>query len=141
LYLAHLSFPDRLRGRGRSRKPWHGKLTCLVEADSIERALGKLETLVRRFAETSDVVKGVRAIYLDSCVEVVSMPKAGLVAHVSLLEGETAGEMYTSLPNVPEKYAAAYHLESGGESPDEDEERDELPFVEIGRGKPRSKAR
>ena len=85
------------------------------------------KTLVLKSVEGSELFSDVAEIYLESCVELKSVPKAGFLAHVALEEGESLGSISTTLPSVNRKYATSYHLEP--EQTDEDGAFDAEPFI------------
>ena len=99
----------------------------MAEAKDINNALKKLEALVLKSVEGSELFSDVAEIYLESCVELKSVPKAGFLAHVALEEGESLGSISTTLPSVNRKYATSYHLEP--EQADEDGAFDAEPFI------------
>jgi len=57
-------------------------------------------TLVVETAQTSELLRDVSEIFLESCVELESMPRAGFVAHVALEQGESLASISTTLPVV-----------------------------------------
>jgi hypothetical protein len=129
LYIAHFSFSFENNPRKKNPQAWHGYFTAVAEAKNVEVALTKFEALVIKSAETSELFSDVKEIFLESCVELISTPKAGFVAHVSLEEGESLGSISTTLPGLDHKYATSYHFEP--EEADEDGGFDAEPFVVI----------
>ena len=129
LYLAHFSFSFENNPRKKNPQAWHGYFTAVAEAKNVEAALTKFEALVIKSAETSELFSDVKEIFLESCVELISTPKAGFLAHVSLEEGESLGSISTTLPGLDNKYATSYHFEP--EEADEDGGFDAEPFVVI----------
>ena len=110
LYLAHFSFSFENNPRKKNPQAWHGYFTAVAEAKNVEAALTKFEALVIKSAESSELFNDVKEIYLESCVELKSAPKAGFLAHVALEEGESLGSISTTLPGVDHKYATSYHF-------------------------------
>ena len=131
LYLAHFSFAFTSRDRGHKPQPWHGYFTAVAEATDIEGALKKLEALVVETAQTSELLRDVSEIFLESCVELKSMPRAGFVAHVALEQGESLASISTTLPVVNRKDATSYHFEP--DTMEDDEGFDAEPFVVVRR--------
>ncbi len=129
LYLAHFSFSFENNPRKKNPQAWHGYFTAVAEAKNVEAALTKFEALVIKSAESSELFSDVKEIFLESCVELISTPKAGFLAHVALEEGESLGSISTTLPGLDHKYATSYHFEP--EEADEDGGFDAEPFVVI----------
>ena len=138
LYIAHFSFSFENNPRKKNPQAWHGYFTAVAEAKNVEAALTKFEALVIKSAETSELFSDVKEIFLESCVELTSTPKAGFLAHVALEEGESLGSISTTLPGLDHKYATSYHFEP--EQADEDGGFDAEPFVVIKKVKAASKA-
>ena len=128
-YLAHFSFTFDSKPRRRNAQAWHGYFTAVVEAANVAGALAKLETLVLKSAATSELFSDVSEVFLESCVELKSVPRAGFLAHIALEEGESLGSISTTLPGVDRKYAASYHFEP--DATDEDGGFDAEPFVSL----------
>lgn len=127
LYIAHFSFSFENNPRKKNPQAWHGYFTAVAEAKNVEAALTKFEALVIKSAESSELFSDVKEIFLESCVELTSTPKAGFLAHVALEEGESLGSISTTLPGLDHKYATSYHFEP--EEADEDGGFDAEPFV------------
>lgn len=133
LFIGHFSFAFESKVRRKPAQPWHGYFTAVVEARDVTAALAKLETLVLASTEGSELFSDVSEIFLESCVEVTSVPKAGFLAHVALEEGESIGSISTTLPAVNRKYATSYHIEP--ETVDEDGGFDAEPFIVLKKAK------
>lgn len=133
LYIGHFSFAFESKERRKPAQPWHGYFTAVVEAKDASAALKKLDELVRKSVEGAELFKDVTEIFLESCVEVKSVPKAGFLAHVALEEGESIGSISTTLPAVNRKYATSYHIEP--ETVDEDGGFDAEPFIVLKKAK------
>jgi len=130
-YLAHFSFGLTSKERGHKPQAWHGYFTAVAEAPDIEGALKKLEALVVETVQTSELLRDVSEIFLESCVELKSMPRAGFVAHVALEQGESLASISTTLPVVNRKYATSYHFEP--DTMEGHEGFDAEPFVVVRR--------
>ncbi|MFN7982833.1 MAG: hypothetical protein U0Q11_13315 [Vicinamibacterales bacterium] len=111
LYLGHFSFSFDAKARGKKAQAWHGYFTAVAEAPDANAALQKLDALIRKTAATSELLSDVPEIYLESCVELRSVPRAGFLAHVALQEGESLGSISTTLPDVGRANARSYHYE------------------------------
>ena len=111
LYLGHFSFSFDAKARGKKAQAWHGYFTAVAEAPDANAALQKLDALIRKTAATSELLSDVPEIYLESCVELRSVPRAGFVAHLALQEGESMGSISTTLPDVGRAQARSYHYE------------------------------
>ena len=129
LYLGHFSFAEE-EGTGESAQSdsWHGYFTCVAEADDVEAAVRKFKVLLRRLRDRDDMFDGVQRIYLDSCIEIHSIPAAGFLAHLSLREGKDIGDISTSIRGATEEQAVAFHLESDEENEDGEPQESE-PFI------------
>lgn len=134
LYLGHFSFAYESLVDATTPEPWHGRFTALVEAASISAAMRKFEALIKKTAGSMDLFDEVDEIFLDSCIEVKSIPRAGLLGLVALQEGESSGTISTTLPGVPEKYGASYQLEP--ETTEEDGSYAPEPFMVLKRRRP-----
>jgi hypothetical protein len=53
IYFGHFSFVTASTGAHEQEEVWHGYLTCVAQAESVELALAKFEALLRRLARTS----------------------------------------------------------------------------------------
>ena len=139
LFLGHFSFAYDSRLASRRAQPWHGHFTALADAADVDDALEKFAELVEAFAQENDLLQDVEEIYLDSCIEVKKLPRAGFIGHVSLQEGYSPGGISTTLPGTAEKNAVSYTLEP--ESEEEDGSYEPWPFMTFTRrGKRSSKS-
>ena len=129
LYLGHFSFSFEPKARQKKAQAWHGYFTALTEATDATTALRKLEALIRKTAESSDLFSDVADIYLESCVELRSTPREGFLAHLALEEGESRGSISTTLPGVSRRHARSYHYEP--DTVDDDGAFEAEPFIEL----------
>ena len=127
LFLGHFSFAYESRIASRRAEPWHGHFTALAEARNVDAALEKFGALIHDFAEKNDLLDDVEEIYLDSCIEVNSIPRTGFIGQVNLQEGDSPGGISTTLPRTAEKNAVSYHLEP--EVQEADGSYEPWPFV------------
>ncbi|PYS46865.1 MAG: hypothetical protein DMG13_29135 [Acidobacteria bacterium] len=133
VYLGHFSFeshdpviPTESLPRGLSR--WRGYFSCMAEAESVERALNKFEVLLHRLARTSTVLIDVDEVYLDSCIEIKSIPKNAFMAYYKEMRGECQS-LSTSLVGVgPNHHLVVYEL-TGEQCIDNDEAFVTQPFL------------
>lgn len=139
LFLGHFSFTYESRLGSRRAMPWHGSFTTLAEARNVDAALEKFAALIQAMAKDNDLFDDVEEIYLDSCVEVRSIPRAGLIGHVNLQEGDSPGGISTTLPGTSERQAVSYHLEP--ESEEEDGSYEPWPFLVLKKKRRKARAR
>lgn len=127
LFLGHFSFSYHSRLGSRRAQPWHGHFTAVAEARNVDGALEKFAALIHKLDAVNDLLADVEEIYLDSCIEVKSIPRAGFIGQVNLQEGDSPGGISTTLPGAAEKNAVSYYLEP--ESEDADGSYEPWPFV------------
>ena len=127
LFLGHFSFSYESRLASRRAMPWHGHFTAVAEARNVDAALEKFSALIHDLAAQNDLLTVVEEIYLDSCIEVNAIPRAGFIGQVNLQEGDSPGGISTTLPRTAEKHAVSYHLEP--ESEEADGSYEPWPFV------------
>jgi len=127
MFVWHFSFA------GDNREPCHALFTCVVEAADIDAAVAKFKRLIRGAAKRGDVFDGASDIYMDSCIELRSVPSGGLMTYITIREGEDIGGISASLLGAAAGSAVAY---CWGWSADEDaaEPRPIEPFLRL-RGK------
>jgi len=149
LYAGHFSFTTSATEED---GPSHGVFTCVAEAEDVETALDKLRALILRLKHEDDTLSGVTEVYLDSCVEVRSLPDDGLMTYWVMWPHEETGSISTGLRWAEDDEAVGYSLlpdeEDGhecgaecdhdhdeGSTDDEGDEADEgwevEPFVEF----------
>ncbi len=123
-YVGHFSFSSD------DGAPWHALFTCVVDAADVDAAVGKFKRLIRNVARRGDVFDGVSEIYLDSCIELRSLPKSGLLTYVTIRDGEDIGGISATLLGATSRSAVAY---SWGPEPVEPstEPRPMEPFVRL----------
>lgn len=138
LFLGHFSFSYETRLGTKRKQPWHGHFTALAEARNVDAALEKFAALIHGLADKNDLFEDVDEIFLDSCVEVKSLPRAGFIGQVNLLEGDSPGGVSTTLPRTAEKHAVSYHLEP--ESEEQDGSYEPWPFVVLKKRKSKAGA-
>ena len=141
LYVGHFSFTTAPTDED---APAHGVFTCVAEADDVDAALETLRTLIVRLKEEDDTLDDVTEVYLDSCVEVRSMPDAGMMTYWIMWPHEETSSISTGLRWAGEDEAVGYGVvpegEDGhecGEECDHDHDAEEEdgyevePFVEF----------
>jgi hypothetical protein len=133
MYVGHFSFS------GDGGAPWHAFFTCVVDAADVDAAVGKFKRLIRDVARRGDVFGGVSEIYMDSCIELRSLPKGGLMTYVTIRDGEDTGGISAALLGATSRSAVAYSW-----SPDPAEESTEPrpiePFVRLRAKRSKAKA-
>ena len=127
LFLGHFSFSYESRLGSRSAQPWHGHFTAVAEARNVDAALQKFAVLIQELAGKNDLLDEVEEIYLDSCIEIRSLSRAGFIGQVNLQEGDSPGGISTTLPATAERHAVSYHIEP--ESQEEDGSYEPWPFL------------
>lgn len=105
LYLGYFTFPE---SRSDTRESRHGYFSCVVDADAIDDAMEKFEVLIRGLKRDDDLLDGVDQIYVDICVELLSVPATGLLANWASWDGVETTFISRSLPGVPASMALAY---------------------------------
>jgi hypothetical protein len=143
LYVGHFSFTAQAEDE---ETPSHGVFTCVADAADVDAALETLRELVVRLKNEDDVLDGVTQVFLDSCVEVRSMPETGLMTYwVSWPHEETSSIStglrwaegddavgYAMLPDDDHDDEADHTHEAGDEAEGDDDADWEVdPFVEF----------
>ena len=141
LYLGHFSFTTAPTDED---GPSHGVFTCIADAEDVDAALEKLHALVLRLKEEDDTLDDVSEVYLDSCVEVRTMPEAGMMSYWIKWPHEETTSLSTGLRLADEDQAVGYSImpehdhaddeadHEHGEADDDDEDGYEVePFVEF----------
>ena len=129
LYVAHfeLSKPDENEdGPDLSI----GYFSCVAEADDIDGAMDKFENIITKQREEGRLFEGPGAVYIDTCVEVVSMPDTGVLTHYVEYAPDGMGATATTLPGVDDESCNAFGMNVPGED-DSDEAVDAPPFMEF----------
>lgn len=127
LYLGHFSFVRDRKG-GASGEDYHGYFTTVVEADDVESALDKFESLLHTLRREGDLFNDVNEVFLDTCVECRAIPPEGFLAHFKQWIGAEFGSIATAIRGATEEQAAAYDLGPDAEPDDQDGVHVE-PFV------------
>lgn len=143
LYVGHFSFTTAPTDED---GPSHGVFTCVAEGDDVDDALEKLRALIVRLKEEDDTLDDVTEVYLDSCVEVRSLPDAGLMTFWIRWPHEETSSISTGIRLAESDEAVGYSLVPDDEDEhqhdetcdhehdddDDDDEGYELgPFVEF----------
>ena len=106
LYVGHFSFADP--DSGPNEVPWHGLFTLVAEGKSVGVAVRKFERQIRDLAKRHGLFDGVSEIYLDTCVELRTIPRAGVLTYVSMREGDDVGGISASLLGASARVGASY---------------------------------
>jgi hypothetical protein len=106
LYVGHFSFADP--DSGPNDVPWHGLFTLVAEGKSVDVAVRKFERQIRDLARRHGLFDGVSEIYLDTCVELRTVPRAGVLTYVTIREGDDVGGISASLLGANARVGASY---------------------------------
>ena len=117
LYLGHFSFTTAPTDED---GPAHGVFTCCADAEDVDSAIEKLRSLILRLKEDDDALDGVSEVYLDSCVEVRTMPEDGMMSYWVKWPHEETSSISTGLRWAEEAEAVGYSI-----LPDHDEDTEE----------------
>ena len=139
LYLGHFSFTTAPTDED---GPSHGVFTCCADAEDVDAAIEKLRALVLRLKEDDDALDDVSEVYLDSCVEVRTMPEAGMMSYWIKWPHEETTSISTGLRWAEGDEAVGYsilpdHDDDAEENDHADDEEDDdegyevEPFVEF----------
>ncbi len=129
VYLGHFSFESHDSALPEHPANWRGYFSCMAEAESVDRALDKFDALLRRLARTSTVFSEVEEVYLDSCIEIKSIPRNGFMAYYKETRGECNESISTTLVGVrPNHHLAAYEY-TGDQSADKVDASVAQPFL------------
>ena len=139
LYLGHFSFTTAPTDED---GPSHGVFTCCADAEDVDGALEKLRALVLRLKEEDDTLDDVSEVYLDSCVEVRTMPEAGMMSYWIKWPHEETTSISTGLRWAEGDEAVGYSIlpdhdedadadEHDDDEADDDESYEVEPFVEF----------
>jgi hypothetical protein len=94
-YIGHFSFEDHL---SETEQHFHGYFTCVVDATDMDSALEKLRDLVVSLKRNDkDILGDVREVFLDSCIEIKSVPTAGFLGYFLEWRGEPLGMISSSV--------------------------------------------
>ena len=131
LYVAHFSFDTTVVSADSAEdRPYHGHFALIAEADDVEEVLNKFKALIVRLHRDEGILDGVQQVFIDSCVEIRTIPNAGFLVHYAMIDGECLGGILTSIRGASAEDATAYDIES----PDEDDgvtTYNVEPFVEL----------
>src|SRR5712691_7357431 len=110
VYIGHFSFESQNPSPLKGGASWHGYFTCVSEGECVETALAKFEALLHRLGRTGTVFSEVKNVYLDSCIEIRSIPVGGFLAYYWEGRGECREAISTSLPGVKANQASDYRF-------------------------------
>jgi hypothetical protein len=117
VYLGHFSFTTAPTDDEGSS---HGVFTCVAEAADVDEALQKFREVIVRLKEEDDTLEGVAEVYIDSCVEVRTMPEAGMMSYWIRWPHEETTSISTGLRWADEDEAVGYSV-----TPETEDEADE----------------
>jgi hypothetical protein len=130
LYIGHFS-SGIMDG---SEEPWCASLTLVVEARTVAAALRAFQGLATTTARRQ--LPGVTEIFLDACIEIRTLPRAGIVTYLNLREGIWGG-VSTTLPGMSGRGVRSYEI---GPPAVDDVEQTVEPFLSLP-PKPRRRGR
>jgi hypothetical protein len=132
-YLGHFSFAEDT-GEG-APDPWHGSFTCVAEASDVAAALDTFMRLIRALDRKEKVFSNVGEIFLDSCVELPAIPRAGVLSFIFFHPGMHTGGMSASLLGAAPRTGTAYRwqVEDDASTP---EPVGIEPFIRFARASP-----
>jgi hypothetical protein len=107
----------------------HGHCTCVAEAEDVDAALEKFESILRSLKNDGELFGDVEDVYLDSCVEISSIPAAGFLAHYTVYDGEKHGSISTSIRGAEPDQCSAYSLDEPEDNEEQEEGYEEEPFL------------
>ena len=129
VYLGHFSFESHDSALPERPADWRGYFSCMAEAECVERALNKFEVLLHRLARTSPVLSEVDEVYLDSCIEITSIPTNGFMAYYKEMRGECNQSLSTSLVGVGSNHHLVVYELTGEQCIDNSEAFVAQPFL------------
>lgn len=132
LYLAQFSFSGKHTEEPLEGQEVSGHFNCLVDAVDVEEADRKLRALLRETKRKHEILDGATIVYLDSLVEVKSIPKKGMLTFFAEYFQEMPDTIFAAVPHAGARYCEAY---SFGEGEDDDEEGEEaIAYLEFESG-------
>jgi hypothetical protein len=132
LYLAQFSFSGKHTEEPLAGQEVSGHFNCLVEAEDVEEADRRLRALLRETKRKHEILDGATIVYLDSLIEVKSVPKKGMLTFFAEYFQEMPDTIFAAVPHTGPHYCVGY---SFGESDDEDDEgEDAIAYLEFGSG-------
>lgn len=120
LYMGFFSFD------GFTDKPINGYFTCAVQTADVDTSLDRFRHLLKIMRKEDEALTGVTNIYLDTVIEVKTVPAEGFLAHMISREGELDNSISTVLPHVDDRIAEAFTTAS---AETEDEAVEMEPFM------------
>ncbi len=90
----------------------HGEFSMIVEAETYEAALGKLEAQIRFYRESSDLFEGACKIFCIQLLEFVQFPKVPVMMNYKSFAGDPILPFIgCSVPDGEEKSCTIYNWE------------------------------
>lgn len=106
-YILHFSYESLLTDE--VTDGYHGYITCVQNADSVDDAVDKSKILLRRLNRKKPWLEQGANIYFDNVVEILLVPPEGLMTISSLHTGELRPNgMFHTLVDAPVGTANAY---------------------------------
>ena len=104
LFIGHFSFDER-DPEGQVK---HGYLTGIVDADSAEGAVAKLEAHIRKMKSAHKAMHNVIAVYIEEILRIKKIPQTPMITRIQSSEGEFPHSVSHVLPGVDEAVADAF---------------------------------
>lgn len=132
LYLAQFSFSGKHTEEPLEGQEVSGHFNCLVEADEVGEADRKLRALLREIKRKHEILDGATIVYMDSLIEVKSVPKKGMLTFFAEYFQEMPDTIFAAAPHTGTRYCVAYSYGEGEE--EEDEGEDAIAYLEFESG-------
>lgn len=104
LFIGHFSFDER-DPEGEVK---HGYLTGIVDAESAEAAVAKLEAHIRKMKSAHKAMHDVAAVYIEEILRIKKIPETPMITRIQSSQGEFPNSVSHVLPGVDEAVADAF---------------------------------
>lgn len=128
IYLGSFSFMKTNVDLGDLGDVAHGYFTTIAEAEDVEDALMKFRDLIIKLHKEEDILDGVTEIFLDTCIECISIPESGFLGHFLEWFATPTASISTAIRGATEEEAIAYSI--APEVPDGESDEPFLVFDE-----------
>ncbi len=129
LYLGHFTFDPPAEDDEDEEDSRHGYFSVLAQAESVDEAFDKFRALIPSARVRRDVFAPGTQVWLDSCVEVRSLPPEGVIAHMVVALGEE-GSLSASLVGAARGVGGAYGWGADDAERDDEASRGDDPEAE-----------
>lgn len=129
LYVGHFSF-DELDSREHVR---HGYFSCVVDADTVEKAVTEFRKCVLNQKETDDIFTGILKVYIEEIIQIQRLPQKAIITRLQTSAGEFPKSISYSLPSVDDPGIEAFEWAPETAQDDETSEdyEESIPFIEF----------